>query len=698
MEGIMNKIVARMIICVFVLVLLPWAYGQELSIHHFDVGHGDCILVIGPNGKGLLIDAGTLKYGSKNDPKRIKEEIGKLLAVTPYNPNNPSYKPYYMLASHYHGDHINWLDDVIEHIGQPVIAFDRGGSHTGSSYANAVEGIIPNTGVNVRQTIELGDMEPQGLDLGPGVKATCVAMNTAVIGEVPGSGSTSNENANSIGVVISYGGFDYLTCGDLTKAVEPKLGTALVNPDNGIQDIDIYKINHHGSGGSTDVNFINDIKPEVSVCPCGPHAGFNLPKLKTYQTLHSVKSYIYQLSEGVDSTYSSGEIKSVKEPPPGWGLLVDDPVTITTNGYIYSATIDTLNTWTDNYIVDENYIAGLWDLDEGSGATAADGSGNENDGTLQNGPSPVTGISGKALEFYGTDQSVEVFHSSTLDITDAITLQAWVKPDSTSGERMIIGKDDAYFLWLQNGILRFEINDGNSNPYVSGPLNGTDWHHVAGTYDGEDLKLYLDGMQVDSYLVETTINSNSSNVFFGNSEDGNQGFDGIIDEVRIDSRALSEEEIGNRAQLREGVWHFDEGSGVYTYDSSGNVHRGFYADPTWDVDYSPWISNGIVKNALQFDGDAHLYVPDHDTLDGYGSNYSIEAWIRRDDTTGQKRTILHKGNAGGPLYALALDENDKLAFLGNNGDEDPDLVSTNPVPADLRKHVAVTVSPGVSKL
>lgn len=74
-----------------------------------------------------------------------------------------------------------------------------------------------------------------------------------------------------------------------------------------------------------------------------------------------------------------------------------------------------------------NGLTGYWSLNEGSGDTAADSSGNGNMGNLVNGPSWVDGEYDKALQFHGTGDYVDAGNGASLNATNAITIEVWVK-------------------------------------------------------------------------------------------------------------------------------------------------------------------------------------------------------------------------------------------------------------------------------
>jgi hypothetical protein len=85
-------------------------------------------------------------------------------------------------------------------------------------------------------------------------------------------------------------------------------------------------------------------------------------------------------------------------------------------------------------------LAGYWKFDEGSGTVASDSSNNGNTGTLVNGPQWVDGIRGNALTFDGVDDYVDVLDSNNLDVSQSITIEAWVKPHVNDRLMNIVAK------------------------------------------------------------------------------------------------------------------------------------------------------------------------------------------------------------------------------------------------------------------
>jgi beta-lactamase superfamily II metal-dependent hydrolase len=309
------------ILVVSFVISVSAAGAAELTIHQLDVGNGDCALIIGPNGRGLLIDCGSAKKFNASDPGRVIGEITTLLAGNDW----------YLLASHYHADHIGWLDNLIAAIGQPLVAYDRGGTYSSATFDAYLAAVTLPT--SVRQTIALGDMYAQGLDLGAGVQITCVVTDGYIIGG--GYVAPSDENARSIGVLIEVGVWDYLTAGDLQDSQEIALGLE-------VGDVEVIKVNHHGSSTSSDSTFLGDTSPEVSVCSTHSHGTYKHPRRDAYGRLNTAGSYIYQTCPGYDGP------EAYVQPPEGWGVLLNDAVVVWTDGYVYTVGADAY--WADEVV------------------------------------------------------------------------------------------------------------------------------------------------------------------------------------------------------------------------------------------------------------------------------------------------------------------------------------------------------------
>jgi hypothetical protein len=162
-----------------------------------------------------------------------------------------------------------------------------------------------------------------------------------------------------------------------------------------------------------------------------------------------------------------------------------------------------------------------------------------------NGTSAYTaGEVGQAFSFNGSSW-VQAASTPSLSPTAAITIDAWIQPQATASNRIVdkitAGGADGYLLDLLSNHLRL-IVDGKS---VSGSttLSSGVTYHVAGTFDGSTLNVYVNGVNDGSLVATTTIPTNSLPLRIGADQTGANRFSGWIDEVEIFNRALSQSEI-----------------------------------------------------------------------------------------------------------------------------------------------------------
>lgn len=212
--------------------------------------------------------------------------------------------------------------------------------------------------------------------------------------------------------------------------------------------------------------------------------------------------------------------------------------------------------------IDTAHVVGAWMLDENEGGVANDASGGGNDGRLLKGAKWHAGKFGAALLFDGVDDAVQIPSSAgdKLNPDTQITLAAWIqrRDAQESPGYMIIGRMDTaqsrtYYLAFWQNRFQMEVSHngtvGNRTVMESiEEIVDMEWHHLAGTYDGENMLIYVDGVpagKAPPFIAgKGGIHQNDSDVYIGYDKvDGGLFFDGLIDEVIILNIALAEKDI-----------------------------------------------------------------------------------------------------------------------------------------------------------
>jgi hypothetical protein len=204
-------------------------------------------------------------------------------------------------------------------------------------------------------------------------------------------------------------------------------------------------------------------------------------------------------------------------------------------------------------------IIGVWLFDEGKGNVAKDSSGNGNDGKLMNEPKWIDGKFGKALEFDGTDDYVNVDDNDELSGSDGknLTVLAWFKTtkiDGTDNTPIVTKYLDAsqkdWGLTVDSGKLKFAYETVGAGvdfevnaPSMGGTVELNKWYHGAFVLDGKDVKVYLDSNEVAAATIPTETPNTDVNVAIGAVVYRNNYYQGIIDEVAVITAALSQEDI-----------------------------------------------------------------------------------------------------------------------------------------------------------
>ncbi|MFO7609232.1 MAG: MBL fold metallo-hydrolase [Candidatus Krumholzibacteriia bacterium] len=257
-----------------------------LTITCLDVGQGDATLVQSPSGRTLLFDGGDNGKGNS--------------VVVPFLQAAGIDTLDWIVASHYHADHIGGLDEVLAQIPVREAVLDRGWSYTTATYSSYAAAAGAK-----RTTLAPG----QVIDLGEGVTVTCVALNGNGELSAPYS-SSSYENEYGVCLKVEYGGFDFFQAGDLTgntdsgsRDIETGVG-ALVG------DVDVYQVNHHGSYTSSIAAFLAALQAEVAVVSVGNNS-YGHPHQVVLDRLVLYGSFVYQTETGSGGTLPAQDLRVV---------------------------------------------------------------------------------------------------------------------------------------------------------------------------------------------------------------------------------------------------------------------------------------------------------------------------------------------------------------------------------------------------
>ena len=200
-------------------------------------------------------------------------------------------------------------------------------------------------------------------------------------------------------------------------------------------------------------------------------------------------------------------------------------------------------------------IVGQWLLDETSGTVAKDTSGNGNDGEIIGKANWVNGKFGKALELDGTSTGLKVAPGLALKNFTAVLWvnsgKDWGKTrtelwcgSQTYGDSVLIRGDDRAD-WKKGEAMLHWTDGAAWHAIGSGKLKSKTWYHLAGTFNGNTLKFYVDGKLVGQ--KDTKIGAGSKDTFIGCHPNPTNYFQGMIDEVAIFDDALGGVEISKIA-------------------------------------------------------------------------------------------------------------------------------------------------------
>jgi hypothetical protein len=294
--------------------------------------------------------------------------------------------------------------------------------------------------------------------------------------------------------------------------------------------------------------------------------------------------------------------------------------------------------------LDGESLIGCWRMESDTGSIVQDASGFGNHGTIMGAPLRVTGKIGRAMEFDGIDDYVLAGRDPSLDISDALTVIAWIYAPSFPYIGTIIHRwydgtqpDRGFAFQIREGAyVRFGVGHDVNLFDFSFPFETNRWYHVAGVWDGNTMTVYVDGDTIGTLPTSGPYTNQDVDLAIGvDPMPLNNYFRGKIDEVRIYKRALSQTEIQYALSGLLGYWPLDECGGttapnVCDMENHGELING----PVW--------VNGKFGNALEFDGATNYVVVSPDPRQEITNGLTAMAWVYPRSFPHTANTIIHR--------------------------------------------------------
>lgn len=248
---------------------------RDLEVRYIDVGQGDSTLVLLPDGKNMLIDAGT-NSGAKSLVKELK--------------NSGIEKIDYLIATHPHEDHIGGMDNVINEF------------EIGKIYMPKVDSSQTPTTKTYEDVLDAVSDKGLKISRGKGGDRIIKGENLDVMFVAPNSSKYSDLNSYSIAVKLEYGETSFLFMGDAEQDSEKEI------IDSGYNiEANVLKCGHHGSNTATSKDFVEKVSPKYAVISCGKKNSYGHPHEETLDTLNEFGVKIYRTdTDGTVTVKSDG--------------------------------------------------------------------------------------------------------------------------------------------------------------------------------------------------------------------------------------------------------------------------------------------------------------------------------------------------------------------------------------------------------
>jgi beta-lactamase superfamily II metal-dependent hydrolase len=255
----------------------PPLTGKILTVYTIDVGQGDSLLIVTPDRKTVLIDAGLNKAGERVVAFLREKGISTIDLF---------------VASHPHADHIGGVRDVLNAVTVKNV-LDSGQEHPTVTYTKMLEMVKEKVG---KITVAKAG---QKFNLDNGITLSVLGPRLPWLTNVSGS----EINANSVILRLDYGKFSMLFTGDSEDETEGRL-----IEDGANLKVSVLKVAHHGSRYATKDNFLRRVQPEAAVVSCGIDNDYGHPNQSTLDRLRALGVNLHRTDlEGDIAIASNGE-------------------------------------------------------------------------------------------------------------------------------------------------------------------------------------------------------------------------------------------------------------------------------------------------------------------------------------------------------------------------------------------------------
>lgn len=385
-----------------------------------------------------------------------------------------------------------------------------------------------------------------------------------------------------------------------------------------------------------------------------------------------------------------------------------------------------------------------WAMDEEIGTSTYNSGAGTITGALSNARFTRTGKVNGAVYFDGSGDVLSASSAQAFDGQDGISFSFWLNPTSVSNSTLptIYNRGNQsnsvgfHWIYFNSGGTLFQYQYANGSAPVQvtlgAPIVTGTWQHIVITHDRltKTIKTYYNGRHVDTdTYTDSAATVTAGTVYLGGYAglaNATYAYQGFLDEFKIYNSPISAEQarmdyngggslnLGvtsatESSQLADGPgngpvaeWNFNEGTGQFTYDKSGNSATSYIGETssveaTKDPD---WV-NGKVGGGLYFDGGYNVALVPYVSSLSLGNNLTLQAWIKPTTLTPGDQSIINKGttsswNNRAYSLMLALDEI-SISYLNGNGWQQFLTTNANLV-ADQWYHVAYTRDGSTEKI